>query len=191
MASMWIRFREARGRAKALSLAANGRRDELKRILKKKEYPGYLLNAIFKIYPETAVEILTELSHSERWIYGDRVYYLGALLNSVMNPELHGIINNLIQERSQRIQQYDKESEQREREQKDAAAKEKARKSLIQLCPKCGENPKTRVEHRDVDDDRYTEYSKVCLACGSEIVDGNGRVVIAHSHRGADPPQGW
>lgn len=191
MASIWIRFKEARGRAKVISLAANGCRDELMRALKKKKYPGYMLDAIFKKYPEIAVEIVSELSHGERFIYGDRVYWLDNLLNSVENPELRGIINNLIQERAKRIHQYDKESEQITREQKAAAAKEKARKSLIQLCPKCGENPKTRVEHRDVDDGWYTHYWKVCLACGSEIVDGNGQPVRAVSEMGQEDPQGW
>lgn len=188
------RFRIARARAKLKSILVAVRRDELVRTLDRSwsNHQDYdtMLDALVSIRSKIAIEVLAELHLRGRMNVKRR---LDALLESLTDPELCNIISCAIQERTKQEHLNSVRWEREELERKNAAAKEKAYKSAIRRCPKCGENSKFRVESRDVDDGWYTHYWKVCIKCGSEIEDGNGQTVSTAREmgQGVPDPKDW
>lgn len=170
MVSMWTRFQEARKRAKLRSLLAEGRRDDLIQLLERHYYPAYLLDTLIKTHSAVSIEVLAAGHRSGRI----SKWYLEELLKSLTDPGLRNSLNRSIQGRADHVRHADKENERITQEQKEAAAKEKARKSTIRRCPKCGDNPETYVRSRDIDDGWRTNYWYACRKCESMIIDGNG-----------------
>ncbi len=198
MLSMWTRFQEARRRTRLKSLLAKERRDELIKMLEAEYYPTYLLEDLFETRTTAAIEVLLELyrwdNHNEcfdrRAAYAIK-HYLNELLKSVTDTGLQETINRAICERAEQERQFKERCEQIGRELNESIAKAKALKNAIRRCPKCGDNPTTRIESMDVDDSWFTHYWKVCTKCGSKIENGNGQVAGMCCQIGQKEPTDW
>jgi hypothetical protein len=197
MFSKWKRYfrnrRQAKEQAEVRCLLAKGNKDELIRVLeianRPNFIPSHLLDALIETNPTAiAVEIIVEFHRSERMYLTS---YLKQLRDMVTDPALLAMVNQTIQEQDEKIRQALKERARIQKETDDAARNERARRSAIRRCPKCGENPNTRVVSMDVDDGWVTHHWKVCTTCGSKIVDGNGQVVSTATQMGQGEPTDW
>lgn len=170
-------FRKARARRILKSLLVQNQREELLRTLRNEHFPYYLLHALLATPSKLAAEILAEFYLGSC----DDSDYLGRRVRKfrkfVAYPKIQDILTDALDKKEKKDRLAKEELERQEQKQAEAAKKEFVRRSAIQHCPNCGDNPETVVKSRDVDDGWVTHYWYACKKCGAPIKDGNDREV--------------